>query len=135
MLDKSDENFSMFLKAAGVMGQWSRGLARKPGRQLEIRPAIVGNLKWVNVRYDSVLGEIISHWRHVGNRVTMHIVIPPNVTARVYIPTQTPATVRVNGQLLSATSLKIVHSHTLHPGSIICQVPFGDYRFTLFHSP
>ncbi len=110
-------------------------MARKPGRQLEIRPAIVGNLRWVRVSYDSAMGRVVSHWRHVGNRVTMHVVIPPNVTACVYIPTRNATIVRVNGQLLSAAGLEIVHGRTPHPESVICQVPSGSYRFNSFISP
>jgi hypothetical protein len=105
-------------------------MAKKLGRQLEIRPAVVGNLKWVHVSYDSVLGRIVSHWRRSGNHLMLHIVIPPNAMARVYIPTQHAESVRVNGQLLSASGLPIMHHQSPHGGRVVCRVPSGDYRFT-----
>ncbi len=107
-------------------------MARKPGRQLEIRPAIVENLKWVKVSYDSVLGNIVSHWHHVGRHLTMHIVIPPNVTARVYIPTHDATMVQLNGKSIStalaACGGKIIQPAMVLPGVVVCQLPSGDYR-------
>ncbi len=105
-------------------------LARRPSRRLQIRPTIVGNLKWVKVRYQSILGPILCHWRRTGWHLALHIVIPPNVVARVYIPANNFASVRVNGKPLSASGLKIVHRHASDKVEVICLVPSGDYHFT-----
>lgn len=110
-------------------------MSRKVGRQVEIRPAIVGNLKWVKASYDSVLGKIICHWRREGNHLQLHVVIPPNVTARVYIPARNPAVVQLDGKLLSKTRLHLAHGRGAHPGKVICRVPSGHYHFTSIISP
>jgi hypothetical protein len=107
-------------------------MASKPGHQLEIRPAIVGKLKWVKVSYDSVLGDIVSHWHHSGNHLTMHIIIPPNVTARIYIPTRHGAAVQLNGKplaaALAALGEKAAHPVIVIPGVVMCRLPAGDYH-------
>ncbi len=102
-------------------------MARKPGRQLEIRPAVVGNLKWVQVRYHSVLGNIISNWRYAGNRLVMHIVIPPSITARIYIPTSDLASVTINGKPPAQSGIKILFTTS---GRMFCTVPGGVYRIS-----
>lgn len=110
-------------------------LSKRPGHQLCIRPAIVGNLRWVHVTEDSVLGRIIVRWRHVGDRLTLHVVIPPNVKCRVYIPTRDAASVRVNGRTLAAAGLRTVHDQNKHQGCVICAAPSGDYHFTSLVNP
>ncbi len=102
-------------------------MARKPGRQLEIRPAVVGNLKWVQVSYHSVLGNIISNWRNAGNRLVMHIVIPPSITARIYIPTSDLASVTINGKPPAQSGIKILFTTS---GRMFCTVPGGVYRIS-----
>ena len=107
-------------------------MARKPGRQLEIRPAIVGNLRWVRVSYDSVLGKIVSNWRLVGNQVTMHIVVPPNIRAQIYMPARNAASVRINGKTAAQSGVKIF---ALTTGQMVCEVPGGDYRLSARRYP
>jgi hypothetical protein len=51
-----------------------------------IRPAVVGDLTWASASYDSISGKIVSSWRRDGTKVRLHVVIPPNTTAQVYLP-------------------------------------------------
>ena len=102
-------------------------MARKPGRQLEIRPEIVDNLKWVKVSYDSVLGKIVSNWRLANHQVTLHIVVPPNIRAQIYIPARNAASVRINGKTPAQSGVKIF---ALTTGQMVCEVPGGDYRLS-----
>ena len=58
-----------------------------PGfRKIIICPSVVGDLTSVNASYDSISGRIVSEWRRTGSRVRLHVVIPPNTTARVFLP-------------------------------------------------
>jgi alpha-L-rhamnosidase len=58
-----------------------------PGfKKIIIKPAIVGDLTWVKAHHDSPYGRIISNWQRVGRNLTMDITIPPNTTARVFVP-------------------------------------------------
>ncbi|MGC9260665.1 MAG: family 78 glycoside hydrolase catalytic domain [Phycisphaerae bacterium] len=99
-------------------------MARKPGRQLEIRPAIVGNLRWVHVSYDSVLGKIVSNWQRTGPRVILRFTIPPNTEARVVVPTTDPQTLQINQHVLPDAGVRIVS--TLHD-EVSFEVPSGHY--------
>jgi hypothetical protein len=58
-----------------------------PGyEKIIIRPNVVGDLKWVTAKYQSIRGEIVSSWRRNGDQLELEVVIPPNTTATVFIP-------------------------------------------------
>jgi hypothetical protein len=58
-----------------------------PGfKKVVIKPAPVGDLKWVKASYDSVHGLIVSDWQRQGTEFTLQVTIPPNTTATVYVP-------------------------------------------------
>lgn len=99
-------------------------MAKTPGRQLEIRPAVVGNLKWVNVHYDSVLGQIVSAWQRTGTRLILRITIPPNTMARVFVPTTDPQTLQINHQFLIHSGVRVVR---MMRNEVIVEVPSGNY--------
>ncbi len=52
-----------------------------------LQPYPLEGLYNVNCSYNSVYGRIESNWRHKGNRFEWDIVIPPNTTATVMLPT------------------------------------------------
>jgi alpha-L-rhamnosidase len=51
-----------------------------------IHPHPVGNLTWVKASYNSIRGRIASAWEQAGGKFKLHLVIPPNTTAVVYVP-------------------------------------------------
>ncbi len=102
-------------------------MAKAPGRQLEIRPSVPKNLKWVHTSYDSVLGKIVSNWHRVGHRLILRFVIPPGTAARVYVPTNDPHTIRINHHLLTASAVGVVR---IMRGQTILAVQPGSYRCT-----
>lgn len=53
---------------------------------VRIAPQIDPKLRWLRSSYDSVRGKIVSDWKVEGDRVTMHVVVPPNVRAEVHVP-------------------------------------------------
>ncbi len=58
-----------------------------PGFQkIIVRPAVVGDLTEVKASYDSIRGRIVSEWKRDGSGVHYHIVIPPNTTATIELP-------------------------------------------------
>ena len=58
-----------------------------PGfRKIIIRPAVVGDLAWVNCSFDSPCGRIVSNWKRDGGNVILDVTIPANTTAKVYVP-------------------------------------------------
>jgi alpha-L-rhamnosidase len=55
-------------------------------RRIIVRPNLLPGLKFVRTYHDSPQGRIRSEWSREGDAVRFHIVIPPNTTARLYLP-------------------------------------------------
>ncbi len=102
-------------------------MARKPGHQLEIRPAIVSNLKWVRVSYDSVLGKIVSNWQRHGTHLNLQFVVPAHTTARVYLPTTDPQKLKINHRLLHRAGVHVIR---ILRDEVIFDAPPGHYWCT-----
>ena len=51
-----------------------------------IKPAIVGDLTWVEATYESVHGPIRCRWDRKGNELNLAVTIPPNTTATIRVP-------------------------------------------------
>ena len=70
----------MFDQPAGIQDT-------SPGfRTVRIAPQIDPNLKWLKSSYDSVRGKIVSEWSVADGKLTMKVVVPPNVTGEVVVP-------------------------------------------------
>ena len=100
-------------------------MAKTPGRQLEIRPSVPKNLKWVRTSYDSVLGKIVSNWHRGGHRLILKFIIPPGTVARVYVPNDDSHTIRINHHVLAGAGVRVVR---IRPGQTILAVQPGIYR-------
>jgi hypothetical protein len=74
-----------------------------PGfKRFLIKPALLkGNpLTWVRGEYDSQYGTILSHWRVEEGKLKLEVTVPPNTTARVFLPATDPDSVREGGRPL-----------------------------------
>lgn len=59
-----------------------------PGyKTITIKPEITGTLAWAMGTHDSPYGLISNSWRINGRFIHMNVIIPPNATAMVYLPT------------------------------------------------
>ena len=64
-----------------------------PGfKKFVIAPSVVGDLTAVSASYDSIAGKIVSEWKRTGSSVTYHVIIPPNTTATMYVPSNRSST-------------------------------------------
>ena len=62
--------------------------ALEPGySKIQFRPTFVEGLNRIDCTYRSVSGTIESQWRRTGKGIEWTIVIPPNTTAEVHLPT------------------------------------------------
>lgn len=62
----------------------------EPGfTQIRIAPAIDPRLTWAKTTYHSKMGPIVTHWKVKGQKLTLEVEVPPNVTAKVEVPTRT----------------------------------------------
>ncbi|MCX6928209.1 MAG: hypothetical protein NT154_34115 [Verrucomicrobia bacterium] len=59
-----------------------------PGfKHFNLKPAVVGNVTWVNASTPSVYGTITSNWRIRPGAFDYSVTIPANSQATVYLPT------------------------------------------------
>ena len=78
----------------GSVGEWVwRNLAGiKPDEDFPgykhffIQPRPGRDLAWVKARYDSIRGPIVSEWKMANGRFELHVGVPANTTATVYLP-------------------------------------------------
>ena len=101
---------------------------QSPGfKHFIIHPDVVGDLTEVKAAYDSIRGQIVSEWKLSKNTITMHVVVPPNTTATIDIPTVNKDSVTEGGKLIvesgGITFLNFQDSHASY------QVGSGDYTF------
>jgi alpha-L-rhamnosidase len=65
-----------------------------PGfKKILIKPSIVGDLTEVKASYDALSGKIVSEWTYNGQTVKLHVTVPPNTTATIYVPSDKGANV------------------------------------------
>ena len=91
--------------ALGSVGEWVwRNLAginpdeKCPGyKHFFIRPRPSVGLSWVRARYDSIRGPIVSEWEQADGQFRLHVEIPANTTATVYVPAKNVESVSEGG--------------------------------------
>lgn len=115
-----------------------------PGfKHVLIKPAFVGDIKWVNADYNSVLGKTETSWTLSSNLATLRVCIPVGSTASVYLPILGPLTTNLsvfesgiqlwqNGQVVGGVP-GVTFDHVEGNGSQTCVVwtiGSGNYDFS-----
>jgi alpha-L-rhamnosidase len=120
----------------GSCGQWLyeqvAGISQSPDgdsyKNLIIRPRVAGGLTHAAAHYDSIRGRISTDWKLQAGRLTLAITIPPNVSAKVYIPTSAPAGVTESGKpVAGAVGIKVLDAE---PDAAAFEVQSGTYTFS-----
>ena len=119
----------------GCVGYWLydglggiRTDSKLPGyKHFEIKPIMPDpnemELKGARASYNSVYGKIACSWKRDHRSYSMDVTIPPNTTARVYVPTWNPKYVKESG--------KPVSNGARHwPGYSDFELGSGTYHFT-----
>jgi alpha-L-rhamnosidase len=89
---------------------------QNPGfKHIIMHPLPVGDLTFVKATHRSPYGLILSEWHHDGDKFTWHVIIPPNTTATVTIPTNDEQSISESGHAV---------------GAGVIDLPAGDYHFT-----
>lgn len=94
----------------GAIGEWMyqhiAGLQidpEKPGyKNIIFDPHTGGGLTSAKAEYETLYGKVISGWEMKDNMLNYEVVIPPNTSGSVVVPNNAVATLRLNGQPLSA---------------------------------
>ncbi|HVN82475.1 MAG TPA: glycoside hydrolase family 78 protein [Terriglobia bacterium] len=96
-------------------------------KRIIIRPATSGDLKWVKASYNSINGRIESNWALESGKFKLEVVVPPNTTAIVYVPTRAALQVTEGGR--PAAEASGVRYLRMEKGSVVYEVASGRYEF------
>jgi alpha-L-rhamnosidase len=92
-----------------------------------IQPRVVGGLTWAKGRYESIRGRIESVWKVRDGVLTLDVTLPPNVTAKIHVPTSDTGAVTESGvRLERVPGLSDVR---VESSGVILQAGSGRYRF------
>ena len=90
-----------------------------------IKPQPAGDLTWAKGSYQSIRGTIVSDWKKEDNQFQLHIIIPANTKAIIYIPSSDKDIVKEGIHVLSSIRFE--------NGYKIIQTGSGEYTFTVSH--
>ena len=97
-----------------------------PGYQsIRIQPVPGIGLTWANTSYNSTRGLISTAWTNLGNAFNLAVVIPPNTTAQIFVPTTNAAAISESG--LPAASAPGVTYVGITNGAAVFNVGSGHY--------
>ena len=134
-----DPNMNSFNHPAfGAVGEWVwRELAginpdeEQPGyKHFFIRPRPCGDLTWVKARYDSIRGPITSQWKIVDRQFSLHVEVPANTAATVFMPTSKLAAVFESGRP-AIRSAGVTPDGVIDGTTAVFQVQSGSYDFSV----
>lgn len=98
-------------------------------KDIVIKPEIVGDVTSAKGFYYSVRGKIVSEWKKDNNGFSLHVVIPANTNATVYLPAIRESKISENGVNFSKNKgVKLIGYET---GRAIIKVGSGDYHFSV----
>jgi alpha-L-rhamnosidase len=93
-----------------------------------MHPRIVAGLTSARGTLDSPQGAVSSSWQTRGGEFHWDIVVPPNATATVYLPTTDSATVREGGKpVAQSTGVKFLR---VEGDAAVYEIGSGSYAFT-----
>jgi alpha-L-rhamnosidase len=115
--------------AFGAVGEWMwRHIAglnpddAQPGwKHFTVAPRPGGDVTWARGEYQSIRGRIVSDWKIEGATLTLRVVVPPNTTATIRVPTRDATRITESGKPASAT-------RTTADGAVF-EVGSGNYEF------
>ncbi len=128
--------------AFGAVNEWMfrvlAGMdAAEPGyAKIAIRPtppapgsnAMHRPIDWVKASYDSIRGLIRSEWKLADGLFELHVSIPANTTAVVYLPTDDSDSIRESGQPLDGNAdARLLR---MENDRAVLAIGSGDYQFT-----
>lgn len=101
-----------------------------PGfRHFFVRPVPMSDLTWVKAHYDSVRGRIVSDWEKKDGKFMVHVIVPPNTSATIYLPTDKPESILESGNPI-AKSVGVTFSR-METGNSVFEVESGSYLFQI----
>jgi len=101
-------------------------LSQPAKKQVVIKPQICGDITWVKAAFNTPLGKIESNWRRQGNLLFMDVIIPSNVQAVIYIPSDNENRITESGSISQANGILNIDYEN---NSAVLRVGSGHYHF------
>jgi len=91
-------------------------------------PEILGDLTYVNARFQSLFGKIHSHWKRNKKNFEWDISIPPNTKAIIHLPTSSLESIKEsNKSIQTIEGIKLLSE--LQDGKVLIEISSGNYLF------
>ena len=119
----------------GIAGYFTKaigGILPDPERygmkKFLIKPKLVGDLTYANTTSGSPYGNMVSNWSRNGRTGTFEIEVPPNTTARLFLPAASIDGIRESGKpVAQASGVKHLGAEE---GCQVIGLDSGGYKFT-----
>ncbi len=99
-----------------------------PGfKHIIIRPRIVGDLTWAKAQHTTMYGVVRSSWKRENGKLRMHVEVPGNTTADVWVPAASPDDVLEGG--VPAQKAECVKFLRMDSGCAVFEIKAGAYEF------
>lgn len=94
-------------------------------KHIVIAPQPCGDVTWINASYHSIRGTIVSNWKRENGKFILHVEIPANTTATVFIPAKSTNGILENGKPIPQNDgVKILREEN---GRAVCEIGSGSY--------
>lgn len=113
----------MYRYVAGI--DWEDSAAGT--KRLILKPVIGGGLTHASGAFESIHGEVVSAWKVDAGRLKWNVKVPPNTTAKAYVPTSSASSVREGGRELS--SVEGVRQVESDGSVVVLELESGSYTF------
>ena len=120
----------------GSVGEWLyrhvAGIELDPDvpgfQRFVLKPYISSGLEYARAAYQTMHGQVESHWKRSGDQFSWSIRVPANTRARVSVPTEPDSPIFESGvPLARVNGLDPVGAE---PGYFVCEAAAGSYTFT-----
>jgi len=99
-----------------------------PGfKKIIIKPEVIAGLDWARAEYDSIHGPIRCEWHASAGHFDLHVTLPANTTATVFLPAENLSSVTEGGQPLARVQgVKWLRQEA---DRVVLEVGSGQYVF------
>ena len=123
LIQTGDLNAWFFQSLAGIDFD-----AEHPGfKNVVMRPHVIPGLTYASASLDSPQGKVTSRWQIQGGKCSWNILVPPNATATVYVPSKRQEEVTESGK--PAASSAGVRFLRMENDSTVYEIGSGSYSF------
>jgi hypothetical protein len=101
----------------------------QPGfKRMIVKPHPIPQLSWAEASHVSVFGKHAVRWEKADGALVLHVTVPANATARIYLPARSGTEVTEGGQ--PAVASEGVTFVGAEGDRVVFDVGAGEYRFS-----